>query len=203
MESTRAKAQLTPNQTVQFYTGNLTDLAPGLTSASRRQPSPSAGTCSGRWMCRNKWPHKPSGSTLPNRHTSRSRSRANGQASELSPNDVLKHLPIQRQVRDDLLQPTVLVFQCLQPAHLVGQQAGILLLPIEVRRLADPSLPADLGDRRASLALLQDEGLLRLRELRCFHAIPLLSQPGKYSGKLQPQTIQFSGGRAVTRPRSV
>jgi hypothetical protein len=37
----------------------------------------------------------------------------------------------------------------------------------------------------------------RIRELRCFHAIPLLSQPGKLGGKLQPQTIQFSGGRAL------
>ena len=31
MTSTRAKAQLTPNQTDQFYTGKLTLFAPGLT----------------------------------------------------------------------------------------------------------------------------------------------------------------------------
>ncbi len=34
LESTRAKALLTPNQTVQFYTGNLTHFAPGLTKRS-------------------------------------------------------------------------------------------------------------------------------------------------------------------------
>lgn len=134
-------------------------------------------------MCRNKWPRKPSGSTLPNRHTSRSRSRANDQASEFSPNDVLKHFPNQRQVRDDLLQPTVLGFQCPQSAHLVGQQAAILLLPIEIRRLANSCLPADPGDRCPSLARLEDEGLLRLSELRCFQAISLLSQPGKQKAR--------------------
>ena len=38
MTSTRAKAQLTPNQTGQFYTGKLTLFAPGLTLASYKQP---------------------------------------------------------------------------------------------------------------------------------------------------------------------
>jgi len=31
LESTRAKARLTPDQTVQFYTAKLTHFAPGLT----------------------------------------------------------------------------------------------------------------------------------------------------------------------------
>lgn len=39
----------------------------------------------------------------------------------------------------------------------------------------------DRRDWRVLLALLQDEGLLRLRELRCINAIPLFSQPGKRS----------------------
>ena len=34
MTGTRAKAQLTPNQTDQFHTGKLTLFAPGLTDAS-------------------------------------------------------------------------------------------------------------------------------------------------------------------------
>ncbi|MFC2966846.1 AAA family ATPase [Acidimangrovimonas pyrenivorans] len=63
--------------------------------------------------------------------------------------------------------------------------------------MADPRLAADLRNRRAFLALLQDERLLRLRELRCLHAFPLLSQPGKISRKLQLQTVQVSGGRAA------
>ena len=37
MTSTRAKAQLTPNQTDQFYTGKLTLFAPGLTLGSLLQ----------------------------------------------------------------------------------------------------------------------------------------------------------------------
>lgn len=34
--STRAKAPLNPNQTVQFYTGKLTLIAPGLTQVSEK-----------------------------------------------------------------------------------------------------------------------------------------------------------------------
>lgn len=117
-------------------------------------------------------------------------------ANELSADYILKHLPVQSQIGNNLLQSPVLVLECLQAAHLIGQQAAIPLLPVELRRLTDPGLPADLGDRRAFLALLQDEGLLSLRELQCLQAIPLLSQPRKFSGKLQLQTIQLSGGRA-------
>jgi len=38
--------------------------------------------------------------------------------------------------------------------------------------------------------------LLRVRKLRCLHVIPLLSQPGNHSGKLQLQTVQFAGIRS-------
>src|SRR5690606_6504355 len=81
---------------------------------------------------------------------------------------------------------------------LVRQQTAIPLLPVEISRLADPGLAADLRHRRAFLTLLQDERLLRLRELRCLHRLPTLFRPGKRTGKLQLQTIQFSGGRAST-----
>ena len=74
----------------------------------------------------------------------------------------------------------------------------ILLTPVEVGRLADPRLVADLGHRRAFLALPQDKRLLRLREPRCFHRLQLLSQPRKVSRKLKFQTVQFSGGRAAS-----
>ena len=84
-----------------------------------------------------------------------------GQASELSADDVLQHLPIQSQVRHDLLQPAILVLQRLQPTHLVGQQPAIALLPVEVGRLTDPCLAADLRNRRSFLALLQGERLSR------------------------------------------
>ncbi|RBP79544.1 cephalosporin hydroxylase, partial [Rhodobacter sp. 140A] len=61
-----------------------------------------------------------------------------------------------------------------------------------------PSLSADLRNRHSVFALPQDERFLRVCELRCFRAFPLLSQPGKSSRKLQFQTIQFSGGKAIT-----
>ena len=51
----------------------------------------------------------------------------------------LQHLPIQRQVRHNLLQPAVLVFDLLQPFHLRRQQPGILLLPVEIGRRSDPA----------------------------------------------------------------
>src|SRR3546814_823157 len=51
--------------------------------------------------------------------------------------------------------------------------------PIEVGRLADPRLPADLRHRRPVLVLLDDEPLLRVRGLRRFHRSPLHPQPGK------------------------
>jgi hypothetical protein len=56
--------------------------------------------------------------------------------------------------------------------HLRRQQPSVLLLPVEVCRLADPSLPADLRHRCSFLALLNDERLLRVRKIRCLHATP-------------------------------
>ena len=106
------------------------------------------------------------------------------------------HLAIQRQVRHGLLQPRVLVLELLQPLHLGRKQPGILLLPVEVGRLADPGLAADLSNRRALVALLDDERLLRVREIARLHPFPLLSQPGKRRGKLQPQSVQFPGSRS-------
>jgi hypothetical protein len=114
-----------------------------------------------------------------------------------------RHLTVKRQVSDDLLQPGVLVLKRLNPSHLVWQQATILLLAIEVGGFTDPGLAADLRHRRALLALPQNEGLLHLGELRYFHAIPLLSQPGKSSGELQLQTIQFLRGQGSTSGRQV
>ena len=67
----------------------------------------------------------------------------------------LQHLPIRRQVSYDLLQPTVLVFKLLQPLHLGRQQPAIPLLPVEIGRLADPSLTADLSNLRAFLTCLR------------------------------------------------
>ncbi len=102
----------------------------------------------------------------------------------ISPNDILQHLAVQRQIRDDFLQSRVLVLELLQLLHLRRQHAGIFFLPIEVGRLADPRLAADLGNRHTFITLLQNERLLGVRKLRCLHRLPFLSQPGKSTGKL-------------------
>lgn len=39
---------------------------------------------------------------------------------------ILKHLPIERQVSYDLLQPGILVLELLEPLHLGRQQTGIV-----------------------------------------------------------------------------
>ena len=113
----------------------------------------------------------PCGSTRPSPPIARRPTRVSEQASELSADNVLQHLAVERQVGNDLLQPAILVLKRLQPSHLIGQQPAISLLPVEVGRLADPSLAADLGYRRAFLALLLNKRLLRLRELRCRHLL--------------------------------
>lgn len=66
----------------------------------------------------------------------------------------------------------------------------------EIPRLDDAHLAADLRDRRAFLAPLQNKSLLRYGELRCLHAISHLSQPQTLTRKLQLRTKQFSAGRA-------
>ena len=56
-----------------------------------------------------------------------------------------------------------------------------------------------------SPALLQDERLLRVRKLARLHAIPLLSQPGKRSRKLQlqsPMSLIWNGPRSQVAHRS-
>ncbi len=63
---------------------------------------------------------------------------------EASPNDILQHLAVHRQVRNDLLQSRILVLELLQLPYLRWQQTSIFLLPVEVGRVADPLLAADL-----------------------------------------------------------
>ena len=71
-----------------------------------------------------------------------------------------------------------------QPAHLNRQKPIVLLLPIEMGCVADPSLAADLCNRMTIGSLLQNERLLRVRELLCFHHFPLLPATESHRGKL-------------------
>src|SRR6476469_2447494 len=125
-------------------------------------------------MCRPQEPGRHAGWKHPIHHRPRRPACASGQASQLSANDVLKHLTVQRQVCDQLLQLTVLILKLLQPPHLSGQQSIELLLPIEIGCLADPSLAADVRRRHSVTALLQNKRLLGVRKLRDLHRSPLL-----------------------------
>lgn len=66
------------------------------------------------------------------------------------------------------------------------------LLPLsKVNRLPYTCLAKDLRNRRTFRALLRDERLLRLRELRCIYRYQLLTQPRDAKLELQPQTNKF------------
>ncbi len=136
---------------------------------------------------------RPSGSTPSSPRGSRRPASVSGQPSELSFDDVLEHFFVQSQVRHDLLQLRVLLLEFAQPFHLRWHQASVLLLPIEVSRPADPGFSAKLRDRRAFLTALHDIRLLGVTELRCFHGLPLRSQPRKSCGKLYAQARAFLG----------
>lgn len=125
---------------------------------------------------------RPVGSKYPSAPASRRLASACGPASELSPDDTLEHLSVQRQVSDDLLQSGVLILQSLQSTHLIGQQTRILLAPIEIGRLANTSLPANLCHRHAVVALLQNERLLASENFDAF-MLPLRLPAGRLSRK--------------------
>ena len=91
---------------------------------------------------------------------------------------------VQSLIRDDLLQPSVLVFQLTQLLHVRRQHPSVLSLPIEIRRLADPSRPKNLSNWRAFFALLDNERLCGHVNLDAFIVIRSSPSQGKSSGKL-------------------
>src|SRR5579871_5687541 len=146
------------------------------------------------WTCHTERRGRLSGSTRTTRRAPHQRACAYGQASKFSAERVLQHRFVECEIGNHLLQLCVLILELLQPAHLIRQQPVILLLPVEIRRLTDPGLAADLRHRNPVTALLQNERLLRVRKLRPF--IVFRSSPAQEAtGKLYPKTIQFSGIR--------
>src|SRR5262245_2194751 len=53
--------------------------------------------------------------------------------------DVLQDRLVQAQLRDQPLEPSVLLLQLLELTHLVGLKPGVLLLPAIERLLRDPT----------------------------------------------------------------
>jgi len=92
--------------------------------------------------------------------------------------DLLQDVPIQGEVRDQALEPPVLLAQLAQLTELVQSQSRILLLPDVERRFADPVLAADLGDSRAALRLTQcpQNLLFRMSLLRHLRVLLVLVQ---------------------------
>ena len=58
---------------------------------------------------------------------------------------LLQDLLIQRQIRHRVLEPTVLLFQILQPLHRIGLHPPVLALPAVIGHLANLQTLADLG----------------------------------------------------------
>jgi hypothetical protein len=70
-------------------------------------------------------------------------------------NHVLEHGLVQGQLRDQLLQSRVLVLELPHLPNLIRLQASIRFLPAIESLLTDADLANQLGDRQASLRLLQ------------------------------------------------
>ena len=101
-------------------------------------------------------------------------SRGLGVASSFS-NDLLQHMPIQCRIGHQALQPGILVTELPKLAHFEQPEVAIALLPVVVRRLADPHLPAHIRDRLTGVPLLQSKQDLLLVEPRlphCFLSLP-------------------------------
>jgi hypothetical protein len=86
-------------------------------------------------------------------------------------NDFLKHVPIQCQIGHQALQPGVLVPQLPKLADLEQTEVPVALLPVVVRRLADPHLAAHIRHRLTGVTLLESKQDLLFGEpglLHCF-----------------------------------
>ena len=86
-------------------------------------------------------------------------------------------------------------FRCRSPLADAGRT--IDLLPIEIGRLANPSLPADVGDGNPVSALSEYERLLRVRKLRGFHRLPLLPARENTAENSNSERTNFSGSRST------
>jgi hypothetical protein len=95
-------------------------------------------------------------------------------------NDFLQHVPIERQISHQALEPRVLVAQLAQLAHLEEAEVAVALLPVVVRRLANPHLPTHIRNRLTGVPLLEGEQDLLLGELGLLHRF--LSLPRKEPG---------------------
>jgi len=83
--------------------------------------------------------------------------------------DVLQDRLVQAELRDQLLEPRVLLLQLLELAHLVGLHPRVLLLPAIERLLRNADLPNQVGHRHPKLGLFEHGDDLLDRKLLAFH----------------------------------
>src|SRR5882724_8836527 len=145
-----------------------------------------AGAGSDRWSGRARRGHTPgarSARTWPGSPAPRS---AAPRASGLFSDELLQGLVIQGEVRDQTLEPAILVLERAQPPGLVHLEPGVLGLPTVKRLLADGVAPAKIGALRPGLGLLQDPDDLLLGE-------PFPSSRGLPAGILADETLTARG----------
>src|SRR6185436_10529276 len=116
--------------------------------------------------------------------------------SVVSPGRLPQNADVQRLLGNQLLQAAVLLFQRLQPLHLVRLNPGVLRSPLVVRRLPDLQVPAYLRHRltraQQPFGFAQNPHDLRNRELFLLHSSP----PRRVRQCGLPFYLdQFTGGR--------
>src|SRR5437763_1737828 len=94
----------------------------------------------------------------------------------------------------------VALVSCCVIAGLTRGKSVILLLPVEVGRLADPGLAADIGHRNPVRTLLQNKRLLGVRKRRGLHGLRSC-QPGNLARKTLAKNGPVLRAQVKRRPR--
>ena len=113
------------------------------------------------------------------------------QILELSLDDVLKHLLVERQVRPDPFEAGFLVLKLTQPLHFRRHKASVLLASDVERRLGDPRLADDSANLGTLVGMTQDERHPRLAELRPLHGRSSLSGPCRKTRRFKVKPFQL------------
>jgi hypothetical protein len=82
---------------------------------------------------------------------------------------VLRNVSVEREIRDKLLQPPVLLIEFAQALRLAHVEAAVLRAPVVDRLRADAALASEVVDLRAAFGLLEDLGCRGLGESTLAH----------------------------------
>jgi len=102
---------------------------------------------------------------------------------------------IQSLVSHDLFQPTVFIFQCLQPLQFTDGEPGVLGLTVVVGGITHPVLAAEIADLGSRLSLPEhsDDPLFSVPST-CHVESSYRAHSG---GELQFRLLLFSGVRSI------